>query len=139
MENNQYRHQNPNLSKIQYPRTLGDVKAELNVAKDDPSLHFELGDLMVVDQTQAEDCELSLDVRPKFVRKPGDEHAEKLVEWSENNSKFKAEARMRIEALYGLKQGDSGEPEAYTKELKSLQDNFGTPKPVIPVESPSLY
>lgn len=136
MENNQYKHQNP--SNIQYPRTPGDVIAELNVSNNDPSLHLKLGDLMVLDQTQPEDSELSLDVRPRFVRKPDDEHAEKLVEWGEKNGKFKAEARMRIEALYGLKRGDSGEPEAYAKELKSLQDNFGTPKPVRPVESPSL-
>lgn len=138
MENN--KHKNQNLSNIQWPRTPGDVSAEFNVANSDPDLDASLGlgDLMVLDRMQAGDSELSLDVRPKFVRKPDDEHAEKLVEWAEKNDKLKTEARMRIEAFYGFKRGDSGEPEAYAKELKSLQDNFGTPKPVRTVEPPSL-
>lgn len=134
MENNQHQ----NLSNIQYPRTPGDVSAEFNVANSDPEASLGLGDLMVLDRIPTGDSELSLDVKPKFVRKPDDEHAEKLVEWGEKNNKLKAEARMRIEALYGLKQGDPGEPEAYAKELKSLQDNFGTPKPTRPVEPPSV-
>jgi len=126
MENNQDQYPN----RIQWPSTPGDVSAEFNVANGDPDNQLTIGELMALDQIQSPDRVLSLDVRPKFVRYDGDEYAEQIVDWGEQNDKLKIEARMRVKDLLGLEPGESGELEAYQQQLEFLQRNFGTPKPI---------
>lgn len=129
MENNN----NTSVPKIQYPRTPGDEIAEFSVEYS-ASNQLSVQDAILRNYAQVNTGSLSLDVRPKYLVTPDDQYAEILVDWNESNRKFKIEANMRAQTMYGLKESDPLFQDKYTSELKSLQLNFGTPRPVRPQE-----